>query len=345
MSAKYRILLALNASDAQLARVRAVDPDRVEVRLLPADERRLLRGRRIGGGAVGPPPAGTESRLNEALAWAQAMVCDQSAVREWLPERAPGLEWIQVTNAGVDYLVRRGLHRLPFTITNARGIHGRNMAEYVLLVCLAFTKGLVPGYLAAQRAKQWSASQPDELAGKTLSIVCYGEIGRGVAGIARAFDMRVLAPRRRAAGHPEPGADVVYPISRLHQMLAECDFVLVATPWTPETHQLIGAAELAAMKPSAVLINIGRGAVVDEAALIAALEAGRLRGAGLDVFAEEPLPPASPLWEMPNVLITPHIAGNTPRYYDLVLDVFCDSLRSVLAGGKPRNIVDVEAGY
>lgn len=343
MNERLRVLLALNLTDAQVQRVRDLDP-RLEVRVLPRAERRLLRGRTLSGEPLGEPPPGTEERLHEALAWADAMLVDQSGVREYLPEVAPRLRWVHVTNAGIDYLVRRGLHKVPLTITNSRGMHGRNMGEYVVMMMLAFCKAL-PHYIHAQRRHEWSKAQPDELFGKTLGIVGYGAIGRGVATAARAMGVRVLAARRRSTGEPEPGADATYPMERLHELLAQSDFVLSAAPWTPETDRMLGAAEFAAMKAGAVFINIGRGTTVDEPALIEALRSGHLGGAALDVLAEEPTSPDNPLWEMENVLITPHTSGNTPYYYDGVLDIFCESLKVVLEGEQPLNIVDVAAGY
>ncbi len=343
MDQPLRVLLALNLTDAQVQRVRDVDP-RLEVRVLPRPERRLLRGRTLSGDPLGEPPPGTQERLHEALAWADTMLVDQSGVRENLPGVAPRLRWVHVTNAGIDYLVRRGLHRVPITITNSRGMHGRNMGEYVVMMMLAFCKAL-PQYLHAQRRHEWSKAGPDELHGKTLGIIGYGAIGHGVAAAARAMGVRVLGTRRRATGAREEGADAMYPMDRLHEMLAECDFVLSAMPWTPDTDGVLGAAEFAAMKRDTVFINIGRGTTVDEPALIEALRSGHLGGAALDVLAEEPPSPDNPLWDLENVLITPHTSGNTPYYYDGVLDIFCESLRRVLDGEAPLNIVDVAAGY
>lgn len=334
-----RILVALNVAPELLEQVRAVDPARVEVRQLGAAERRLMRGE------AGADP-GARASLDEALSWAQALVCDQRAVTPDLPERAPGLRWVQVTNAGIDYLVERGLHRVPILISDGSGIHGVSMSEYVLLMCLAFARRL-DVYARAQARHEWAAhEQPRDLAGATLGIVGLGAIGRAVARAARGMGMRTVGLRRSGPGHEaDPDVERVYGPERLHAMLGESDYVLVAAPLTEATRHMIGEAEFRAMKRTAVIVNVARGGLIDERALVRALREGWIAGAGLDVFEEEPLPPDSLLWDMPNVFITPHMAGNSPHYFALVIDLFCRSLRRVLDGGEPLTPIDVDAGY
>jgi phosphoglycerate dehydrogenase-like enzyme len=204
-----------------------------------------------------------------------------------------------------------------------------------------------PGLVRAQARREWTRFWPRVLAGQTVGIVGLGSIGRAVARLAKAFDMRVLGVRR--SGAPLECADyevdgIFGPLDLLN-VLAESDYVVLALPLTEETHHLIGELALRAMKPSAYRIHVSRGAVIDEAALVRALKEGEVAGAGLDVFESEPLPPESELWGMDNVIISPHIAGGTPRYMELAVDLFCENLRRYLAGEPLRNVVDTKRGY
>jgi phosphoglycerate dehydrogenase-like enzyme len=189
-----------------------------------------------------------------------------------------------------------------------------------------------------QRARHWrgmiseSAAREDQLTGRTLLIVGLGRIGLRLARLAKAFDMRVVATRRNPASGVAAGVDAVAGNDRLHKLLAEADVVAITCPLTPETEKLIDAAALAAMRPTAHLINVARGRIVDEPALIRALEEGRIAAAGLDVTVEEPLPQDSPLWAMPNVLITPHVAGETQAYEDGVIDILLQNLERLRRG-------------
>lgn len=279
------------------------------------------------------------------------------------PDQAPRLKWVQGHFAGVDHVIQHPLMQ-RVTLTTASGVHITNMAEYVLLMMLAFGHRL-PRMLEYQARAEWPEPRwdlfvPDELRGATLGIVGYGSIGREVARLARAFGMRVLAAKRHVddmndAGWrpPEMNAageahlDRVYPHSGLRAMLPECDYVVLIVPLTPETHHLIGAEELALMKRTAVLINVARGAVVDEAALIDALQRNLIGGAALDVFEREPLPGDSPLWRLPSsrVIISPHVSGFTPHYDARAMALFAENLRRYLNGEPLLNVVDVKAGY
>jgi phosphoglycerate dehydrogenase-like enzyme len=215
------------------------------------------------------------------------------------------------------------------------------MAEYVIGWCSWVTQR-VETYREAQRQRRWlDHVLPDRLLGKTLAIVGLGDIGRDVARAARAFGMRVLGVSRR--GRLVREAERVYPVSQTARALRQADFVVVLLPLTPETHGIIGADAFAAMKPTAWLVNIARGAVVNEAALLEALEQRRIAGAILDVFATEPLPPHHPLWRMDNVVITPHIAG--PSTPEEIAPVFNDNLARYLAGRPLRHVVDRKQGY
>ena len=277
------------------------------------------------------------------------------------PAQAPGLRWVQAAFAGVD-----GWREHPViqkvTLTTSSGIHAPGLGEHVLMLMLAFAHRLT-AMLDFQRRGEWAHTRwgelnSQELRDATVGIIGYGSIGREVGRLARAFGMRVLAVKRdasrpgdrgyRMAGLGDPGSenvDRLYPPAELRAMLRESDYVVLAAPHTPETHNLIGRAELAAMKPSACLINVARGALVDEPALIEALQNGAIAGAGLDVFAQEPLPADSPLWRMPNVIISPHAADYNDRYEGRAAQVFAENLRRYLAGEPLLNVVDLARGY
>jgi phosphoglycerate dehydrogenase-like enzyme len=202
---------------------------------------------------------------------------------------------------------------------------------------------------AAQRAHHWAEYCPDELAGKTLAIVGAGHMASRVVRLGRAFQMRIVAtaPHYSPSRAADLGIDHFYPLEQLHGMLAEADALVVTLPHTPDTEGMIDAATFAALKPSAAFVNIGRGKVVVEAALIEALTSGRIAFAGLDVFAVEPLPPSSPLWDMPNVLISPHSSSVVPALHARVTELFCYNLRYYLDGrpGDMRNILDKPRMY
>ena len=249
---------------------------------------------------------------------------------------APKLRFVQSFSAGTDQYDKAQFVKHGVRLANAQGANERAVAEHALALILALTRQL---HLAHenQRARRWRgmigdrALREQELGGKTLVIVGLGRIGMRLAALARAFDMRVIGVRR--AARPEPGlADLVIAHADLAEALAQADVVALTCPLTAETEGLIGAAAMAALKPGALLINVARGKVVDEAALIAALADGRVRAAGLDCFPDEPLPPESAFWTLPNVLITPHTAGETERYEENVVDILVDNVERLLRG-------------
>ncbi len=277
------------------------------------------------------------------------------------PGQAPNLRWVQLLSAGADHAVEHPALGPDVRVTTASGIHAINIGEYVLALMLAWGHHL-PALFDHQRRKVWPEGRfslfvPQEQRGATLGIVGYGSIGREVGRLACAFGMRVLALQRDSDpvdhGYVIPGVGdpqgwipaSFYQPRELRTMLSECDYVVLAVPLTETTRHLIGADELRAMKPLAFLINVSRGDVINGAALVQALQEGWIGGAGLDVFSQEPLPADSPLWEMENVILTPHIAGFTPHYHERAADVFAENLRRYLSDQPLLNQVDWSRGY
>ena len=256
--------------------------------------------------------------------------------RNELIARAPKLKFIQSISAGLDQYSREALKAAGIRLASGQGVNARAVAEHAMSLILAMTRQL---HLARdnQVKHHWRGmisdltKREDELGGKTLLIVGLGRIGSHLAMLARAFGMSVIATKRDVASGAG-AADAVFTNDALIERLPEADFVALTCPLNAQTEGLINARALAAMKPSAYLINVARGRVVDEPALIAALAEGRIAGAGLDCTVEEPLPVASPLWDIPNVLITPHTAGETRRYEDNVIDLLVENLDRLWRG-------------
>ena len=247
-----------------------------------------------------------------------------------LLDRAQKLRFIQSIGAGTDQFPQGELAKRGIRLASARGVNARAVAEHAMALILALSRRL-PEARDNQRARVWRgmigdlSQREDELGGKTLLVVGLGDIGGRLARLAKAFDMRVVGLRRDPA-NGQVAADAVHPMSELKSLLPEADVVVLTCPLTPKTENLVDAEALGGMKPSAHLVNVARGRVVDEAALTLALEARRIAGAALDVTADEPLAPDSPLWGMEHVLITPHTAGETRRYEDSVIEILRDNL-------------------
>ncbi|HEX6939990.1 MAG TPA: D-2-hydroxyacid dehydrogenase [Longimicrobiales bacterium] len=261
-----------------------------------------------------------------------------------------GLRWVHSGTAGVRSSLTPEMLERDVVFTNSAGVHAPAMAETVLAMILHFARGLDHA-VRAQAAGRWDKRGFDavdapvrEVAGSTVGIVGYGGIGREVAKRARAFGARVIALKRRPA-RPERDVEIVYGRDGLERILEESDYIVLSAPETPETQGLIDAAALARLRPHAVLVNVARGGLVDEDALVDALRGGRLRGAALDVFATEPLPETSPLWRLPNVLITPHVSAYTHRFWERECALLEANLARYLAGQPLLNVVDKRAGY
>jgi phosphoglycerate dehydrogenase-like enzyme len=262
----------------------------------------------------------------------------------------PQLRWIQARNAGAGQQVaealaldRSALERVP--VCSMSGVHAVPLAEFTLMGLLAFAKRL-PRMQRDKARRFWPpGEQPSgELRGQTLLIVGVGAIGAEIARLAQAFGMRVLAVKRDTS-EPVAYVDELHPLERLGALVGRADAVACALPGTEATSGLLGADVFAAVKPGAVLVNVGRGTVVDEDALVAALQDGRLAGAALDVFAQEPLPPESPLWELENVIVSPHDTARVPAEETRQADLFSDNLRRDLMGEELRNRIDLELLY
>jgi phosphoglycerate dehydrogenase-like enzyme len=254
---------------------------------------------------------------------------------------ASRLKFIQSISAGTDQYDRQLLRQRGVRVASAAGVNAQAVAEHSMAMILALSRRL-PEARDNQHARHWRgmigeiARREFELAGKTLLVVGMGRIGSRLVRLAKAFDMRVIATKRDPSTGAD-GADAVAGTDRLHEVLSQADIVALTCPLTPQTENLIDASALASMKPGAHLVNVSRGRVVDEPALIKALQEGRLAGAALDVTCEEPLPASSPLWAMPNVLITPHTAGETQAYEDNVIDILLENLDRMWRGATLRN--------
>ncbi len=258
--------------------------------------------------------------------------------------RAPKLKWIQVMSAGVESFLDAEMKASPVIMTNVSGIHAPPISEFVLGLMLMFVKK-APLCFQAKQEKRWERFTASLLRSKTVGVVGLGSIGTQVARLARAFGMKVLSVDELRGIRPARYVDTMLPTDKLPQLLAESDFVVLCVPLTSKTRKMVGEKELRAMKPTAYLINIARGGLVDEEALIRALEEKRIAGAGLDVFATEPLPADSRLWELPNVILSPHISGSHEDYDIRATNVFTENLKRYINGKKLLNIVNKKKGY
>jgi phosphoglycerate dehydrogenase-like enzyme len=258
---------------------------------------------------------------------------------------ATRVRWVHALSAGVEHILSPEIVASPVPLTNGRGVFKRPLAEWAVGAMLHFLydhRRLV----RQQEAGVWEDFDIEILGDKTVGIVGYGEIGRAVAERAKPFGCRILALRRNPGNSVgDPLLDRTYKPEQIDELLAACDFVVAAAPLTPETRGLVGPQQITVLKPSAVVINIGRGPVIDEAALIAALEGKKIRGAALDVFAVEPLPPGHAFYKLQNVLLSPHSADHTPGWRDRAFQFFLDNFGRFAKGEPLENVVDKHAGY
>lgn len=346
-TSRLTVLIASYLEPDLVERIRSVDA-RLEVLYEPD----LLRPPKYAADHVGVAvqrSTADEARWRSLLGRADVMFDFDHSHLDDLPELAPDVRWVQATSAGIGQRVAelRYAERMPETVfTTASGVHAVPLAEFCVLGMIAFSRRLFQ-MVEQQRAREWTRFAGSDLRGRTLAIYGYGSIGIEVARLACALGMRVHGIRRTSAGSRpgDPAVVELHPAESLPLVLPSAEFFVVAVPHTPQTEGAIGAAELALLPEGAVVINVGRGPVIDEPALIEALQSGHLRGAVLDVFATEPLPTDSPLWEMPNVLISPHSASTSDRENERITDLFCDNLRRYLDGEPLHNVLDPERRY
>ncbi|MDF1515107.1 MAG: D-2-hydroxyacid dehydrogenase [Anaerolineae bacterium] len=280
-------------------------------------------------------------------------IADADAVIGWLSRdeflAGKKLKWVQSPSTGVDAFVRiPELRDGDVILTNARGTHGAPLAEHAMAMILTFTRGM-KAYINAQAQKHWDptvrAAGLTELTGSTMGIVGYGVVGQAVAERARGFGMRILAVDRYPSLQ-HAYIDSLEPIEGLERLLKESDYVVVTLPYTPENDNFIGAAEMALMKPTALLVGVSRGGVIDEHALLKVLQEKKIAGAALDVVRKEPMPPDNPLWDLDNLLITPHAAGGSQLEAGRIRAIFVDNVRRFVEGEFPlRNTVNKKLGY
>lgn len=256
-----------------------------------------------------------------------------------------GARWIHSRFAGIETLLFPALVESPAVVTNGKGVFSDSLGEFAIAAMLHFAKDLAR-MRRSQAAKTWDPFDVLMLQGRTLGIMGYGDIGKATASRARAFGMKVLGLRRRPEESKHDAlVDEVLSFDQRGELMARSDYVVVATPLTPETRGIVGPAEIAAMKPGGVLVNLGRGPCVDEAALVAALRDKKIRGAALDVFDTEPLPPGHPFWTLDNLLLSPHCADHVDGWLDGAMDLFLDNLERFRKGDPLLNVVDKNAGY
>jgi len=264
--------------------------------------------------------------------------------------RAPRLRWLHCSGHAVGHFPLVDLAARRITVTNSRGVQSVPIAEHVMACLLALARKL-PETLRDQQERAWrpnaltGEASPWLLGGRTIGIIGTGTIGEAIATRAKAFRMRVIGVRRNPSHALPPGFDEVVGPADRNRMLAAVDIVVIAAPFTTETQRLMDAGAIEMMKPGAIVINVARGQLIDEVALAAALESGRLGGAALDVFANEPLAPDSPFWSLPNVIVTPHNSGFRTGHFDAVVDLFSENLTRYERGVDLLNVVDLQAGY
>jgi phosphoglycerate dehydrogenase-like enzyme len=261
--------------------------------------------------------------------------------RDLFPQ-ARALRWMHSWAAGVDRALYPELNESDVVITCASGNAGHPIAEQAILMMLMLQQDVVVA-LQQQRDHNWRQFTHPELYGKTVGVIGLGDIGLEVARRAKAFHTRVLGMRRST--QPCPDVDELFTRERLHEMLAQCDFVVMAAPMTPETDKMIGEAEFRAMKPTAYFVNVSRGGCVDEAALIRCMREGWIAGAGIDQPTQKPLPADSELWDLPNTILTPAYGGHTPEVDERSMAIFLDNLRRYVAGEPLFNVVNPKLGY
>lgn len=309
--------------------------------VLPAQREQIgrLLGEALGGVRI------LYASSPDALTDAQSVEVVICPTLDWLPlavAKLPNLRWIHFLSAGVDAIWDMGFAKSGLRLSKSSGVHAAAMAEVAFALMLHFVKQI--GVFQRQQAERtWRRYTLKELTGQTLGIVGLGSIGQELARRAKCFDMRVLGALH--SQRPVVNVDQTFGPDGVETILQRSDFVVLTVPLTPATRRLVGERLLHAMKPSAYLVNLSRGGVVDERALVQALKGGRIAGAALDVFEHEPLSPASELWEMENVVVLPHVAGTTEQYMERALKIFIENFASLLQNGRLVTPVDLTRRY
>ena len=343
MSGLVRVVICSPLEQELVDRIRAVD-DRIEVAFAPE----FLASPRYPCDHGGPLPDLTPAQDRE---WhdllAQAEIAFDFDAREpgRINENFPRLRWIQATSAGVgQYFTRWPLDLARVTVTTSKGVHADPLSEFAIAGLLYFVKD-IPALQSWQQQHRWQRYTGRNLAGQRCLVVGLGNIGARTAKKLAALGVEVVGAVRPGGTSSAPGVVRTVPFDRIAEVIGDVDAVVLACPLTPLTRGLISADVIAAMRPGALIVNVSRGQVVDEPAMIEALRSGALGGAALDVVAVEPLPAGSELWALPNVLISPHSASTVAQENELITDIFCDNLRRYLDGVPLRNAYDPELGY
>ena len=338
---KLNLLISTYMEPEHIERIRQVDQ-----RLNVIYEEALLPKPRYEGDHLGHPLTRTtedEKRWLELLATADIMLDFDKTHRKDMPELAGRVRWIQSTSTGIGQFIHDLEYdkRMPQTVFTVAGVHGRPLAEFTIMAVLMHYKR-VDLMIHQKQEKVFDRFAGTDAAGRTLGIVGLGRVGTAVAQMGKAIGMRVLGMN---LGPKPEEVDRYFKREELDEMLKQTEVLVIAVPGTLLTHHMIGVHELALLQKGAYLVNTSRGSVVDEAAMIAALQSGQLSGAALDVFQQEPLPKESPIWDLPNVLISPHAASISDRENGRITDLFCDNLRRYLDGQPLRNVLNAEKLY
>lgn len=315
---EFKIITLLKLTDPILEEIESIDPQ-IKVFHIPD----------------GKDPGGLLEEARVIIGWPP---------KEWLG-RAKQLQLLHLPSAGADGYTDRAMYANPDVIvTNSSGVYGIPIAEHVMGMCLGFARGLFQS-LRHQDQCLWQKQDLTEMYGKTMGLIGLGDIGREIAKRAKAFGMKVVASKRSPSPKPDYVDELFYGKNGIAQIMRVSDYIVISLPLTPETEGIISREMLALCQPHAFIVNVGRGRLIDEPALIEALKNKQIAGAGLDVFVTEPLPADSPLWRLENVIITPHNAGSTPEQLNRTMKIFTQNLRNLFSGKPLINVVDLDLGY
>jgi phosphoglycerate dehydrogenase-like enzyme len=333
------VLIASWLDARHVKRIVEAEPERIELIYEPD----LLPTTRYEADHHGPPRPLSDQQRRQ---WREHLYRAEIAFEfDWerpeeLLERAPHLRWVQASSSGIGPLIDHlGLAGSPLLITNAAGIHSQPLAEFVLLAALYFAKEM-PRLNTWKADRHWERFCGGEVLGSRMTLIGLGRVGSRIAELSSAIGIHVTGHRRTPGGQAPPGVMAVVDAAGLDAALPETDILVIAAPDTPETANLVDRRRLSLLPPRAVIVNVGRGSLIDEGAMIEMLQAGRLRGAALDVFANEPLPVDSPLWAMPNVIVSPHSASTATLENDRLVDLFIENLHRYLDRRPLVNVFD-----